>query len=163
MVIGIQRTNGNVPIINILSLEERTIPWEGDTDLQSPIITNTTYDSNVTSLESTEISAEISDSNTGNNGIGSAWVTCGYAFPYDDIVVMGTPPAGGSGDGVWTFTIPPQGSEHEGETLYFSVSALDGDDIPETAVDDNNGAYYAVAITDSTAVEYYIYLPTVMD
>ncbi|MCD6220330.1 hypothetical protein J7K43_08120, partial [Candidatus Calescamantes bacterium] len=59
---------------------------------------------------------------------------------------------GDNGDGIWTFTIPPQGTEHGGDTLKFWIVAYDNDfdnnDPSDRAytVDDNSGNYYSVLI-----------------
>jgi len=122
-----------------------------DDDTQGPVISDITFNSQVPADQSLTVTANISDATTGNSGVYSATLYYWYHIPYPDDPVVGVGP-GDNGDGIWTFTIPPQGTEHGGDTLKFWIVAYDNDfdnnDPGDRAytVDDNSGNYYSVLI-----------------
>jgi hypothetical protein len=71
---------------------------------------------------------------------------------------VGTGP-GGTGDGLWTFTIPAQREVNEGKALKFSLAARDGDDGLNSSANDNGGAYFTVPIAGGL---FHIYLPVIL-
>ena len=161
ITVGIQRTNGNFPVVSGIALEERTVPFfdPADDDSVGPTISTPTYPTSVASNQSAVVRATISDVGRGGPGVSQAWLYQGYSYPFSQQSSAGIGP-GGNGDGTWTFTIPAQGSGHEEETLKFLLLALDGDDSPASTTKDANGSYYEISITSSPP-EYKAYLPLV--
>jgi hypothetical protein len=122
-----------------------------DDDVQGPDIATPDYPESAGVDEPLVVTADISDAGTGDHGVTSATLFYGYTAPYTQWSVAGTAPTGPNGDGTWTFTIPPQGEEHEGETLRFLLEAVDGDNSPATGVQDNGGAGFPVTISTGSA------------
>jgi hypothetical protein len=131
-----------------------------DNDVLGPDIVSVSAPAEASSTEATVVSVTVDDSARGGSGIASASLGYGYQPPYDQNSVMGGGP-GGSGDGTWTFVIPAQAVDREGQTLRFWLEAADGDNSPASTVDDNDGAYYAITVT-SPPPGYVVYLPVVM-
>ena len=122
---------------------------------QGPEISNLSYPSTRESDLPIEVCADISDATTGGEGVSGATLYYGYSSPYNQLQAVGRGP-GGNGDGEWCFTIPPQGDGHEGQMLRFYVAARDGSPTHNETIDDNEGAYYAVAILDEdTAAPFF--------
>lgn len=130
-----------------------------DNDTQGPAIGQPVFEDTVLSSEWLTVTVAISDTLNGNHGVDSARLYYSYMVPYTQTQVVGWGP-GGSGDGMWTFVIPPQGTEREGETLRFSLQAIDGDLSPVSTNNDNEGDYFAVTIV-SPAEQHNIYLPLI--
>jgi len=112
-----------------------------------PIISTPSFTPSVASNELLTVTAHISDASTGNNGVAAATLYFGYTTPYSETAIIGTGP-GGSGDGLWSFVIPPQGDTREETTLKFYITAADHDTPPGTSTNDNSGSYFPVSITD---------------
>lgn len=108
-----------------------------------PAISGVTYPTAATSSAAVLISALISDAEQGGEGVASATLYYGYAWPFNEFAVSGAGP-GGTGDGTWSFILPPQGSGHQGQTLAFFFRADDGAGHP--AFDTNDEALYAIAV-----------------
>lgn len=123
-----------------------------DDDLHPPLITGTTYSTPVYVADPVVVSASMHDQGEVLHGVAQATLFYGYAPPYNQNIVSGVGP-GGNGDGTWHFTIPPQGSEHAGQRLYFWLQACDGDDSPACADDVNDGQFYPVAISADLSPE----------
>lgn len=127
-------------------------------DLQGPTIATPAFTPFADFDESLLVTAQIEDAGFGDNGVSEALLCYGYSYPYAETCVPGSGPAG-DGDGLWVFTIPPQGSGHIGHDLKFSLIATDGDDSPATTSATNNGSYYQLTIVEAQ----YIYLPLLMN
>jgi hypothetical protein len=150
----VETTGWNAPVVSEIAIEEQTVIWWDD-DLDGPAIAAPTFSDTVPSDAPLLVTVDIRDQATGGNGVSQATLYFGYDAPYDQNQVPGTGP-GGNGDGSWTFEIPAQGAGHEGQTLWFWITARDGDDSPATSTDTNGGTYYAVSIAGP---RLYIYLP----
>jgi len=123
-----------------------------DDDTEGPEINNINFDSEVSAGEEIEITANISDLNTGASGVYSATLYYGYGEPPYENAIEGIGP-GGSGDGQWTFVIHSQ-SQYSGDVLKFWIEAYDNDydngdseDRGKT-INDNNEEYYSILITN---------------
>lgn len=159
VTVAIRRTNGNFAVVSEIALEQRTLPCAAlgdDDDSLGPVIVSVVAPGQAGVAEDIPVQAQVSDAARGNHGVSSATLYYGYAAPYNS-TIAGTGP-GGNGDGSWSFTIPAQGSGHQGQTLHFFLLAVDGDDTPAWTVDDNGGVYYGVLIGSGWSV----YLPLVM-
>jgi len=110
-----------------------------------PTIGTPTYASSTPNTSLAVVSADISDAASGGNGVLSATLYYGYSAPYNQNSVAGTGP-GGNGDGTWSFTIPPQGVTHVGQTLYFSIQACDNDATSACSTNDDGGSYFPLLI-----------------
>lgn len=92
-------------------------------DPGGPDISGIQRPANVGDTTPFSVSATLSDANRGNNGVWRAVLRGGYVSPFDDLAIEGTGP-GGSGDGTWTFAVPPQVGEG-GQTFRFTLTAYD--------------------------------------
>ena len=110
--------------------------------LAGPRIGNPSFAGSVPSDEPLTVTSYITNT-TSDTGVSAATLFYGYTPPYTQSSVPGSGP-GGNGDGEWAFTIPPQGDGHEGQMLYFSLAAQDGDAPPGETV----SISYTVSITD---------------
>jgi hypothetical protein len=126
-----------------------------DNDNQGPIIGEPLFQDQISSTEWLTISVPISDTLTGDHGVDSATLYYSYTLPYTQAEVVGSAP-GFDGDGVWLFAIPPQGDEHRGEVLHFSIVARDGDLSPSESCNDNSGSYFAVKILSDARFQRYL-------
>jgi hypothetical protein len=125
-----------------------------DDDQEGPSIGQPVFSPTVASRHWLTITVPISDASSGNHGVDAATLYYSYSLPYTQTAVDGAWP-GSTGDGVWTFAVPPQGEVWEGTTLKFSIEATDGDVSPTRAVNDNGGTLFAVTVVESRNV----YLP----
>jgi murein DD-endopeptidase MepM/ murein hydrolase activator NlpD len=125
-----------------------------DDDVLGPHIGQPTYSSTVASDQWLTITVPISDTLAGNHGVSEADLKYSYNVPYTQTAVHGVRP-NNSGNGIWTFVLPPQGYAVEGRTLSFSIAATDGDLTRETTINDNNGSYFTVMVER----RYRVYLP----
>jgi hypothetical protein len=116
-----------------------------DNDIQGPLIGDPVFPSSVHSSETLSVTAIMNDSATGNHGVDSALLRFGYSVPYTQTLIAGASP-GGTGDGTWVFSIPPQGQQMEGTVLRFRIEAIDGDVSPGISINDNSGLYFAVTV-----------------
>lgn len=161
--VSVVRTNASTgAMVNEIALEQRTAPCTGDDDWYGPVISDVVYPAYASVAQTITVTAEINDAETGNHGVDGAWLIYGYRHPYNNFIVTGTAPVEYTGDGIWTFFIPPQGAERGGKTLRFAILATDGDDIPETTTDNNVGVYYPIEIEGAISQPYSIYLPLLM-
>jgi len=78
------------------------------------------------------------------NGVVSATLYYGYAWPFNALSVAGSGP-GGAGNGTWTFPIPAQGQGHWNQALLFFLRADDG--VGDPAFNSNNDNLYAIEVT----------------
>ncbi|MCP4251313.1 MAG: hypothetical protein GY778_30120 [bacterium] len=108
-----------------------------------PAITGTSFPTSVHYDTQVVVTALITDADQGNAGVASATLYYGYAWPFNDYSAVGVGP-GGTGDGTWTFTIPPQGIANQGATLLFFLRADDGAGHP--SFDTNNETLYAITV-----------------
>jgi subtilisin family serine protease len=131
----------------------------GDDDLQGPVISTPVFSDTVAADQPLTVTMSIQDAGTGNHGVLAAALLYGYTPPYRQFQAIGTGP-GGNGDGPWVFVIPPQGADHIGHVLRFSLIALDADDWPAATTNDHNGTYYAVTIGHEEGIK--IFLPLVL-
>lgn len=137
----------NVQIINTDAQTQAVEAVGGSvTVLAGPRIGGPSFASSMPSDEPLTVTARITNTTSGT-GVPTATLRYGYTPPYTQSSVLGSGP-GGDGNGEWTFAIPPQGDTYEGQTLYFSLAAQDGDIPPGETVDDNTGGYYSASITD---------------
>lgn len=142
----------NSPLYTVANNEGSGYPvLVSDDDVSGPAIALSAIPPEAVSTEPITITAEINDTLTGNHGVVSASLTYGYEEPFDQNVVQGVGP-GGNGDGMWAFVIPPQGEELEGQSLNFAIAATDGDNSPESTVEDGGGAGYSLPIADDDHV-----------
>jgi hypothetical protein len=116
-----------------------------DNDVLGPDVVLVSAPAEVNSNLDAVVTVTVDDSGRGGSGVASASLAYGYQPPYAEGLVAGTGP-GGSGDGTWTFVIPPQGAGREGQDLRFWLEAADDDNSPASTLDDNGGAYYAITI-----------------
>jgi subtilisin family serine protease len=114
--------------------------------LGGPRVGSPAFSTSVPSDEPLTVTVGITNT-TSTSGVVAAALHYGYTPPYSQSSVAGSGP-GGNGDGLWTFAVLPQGDGHEGQTLRFWLSALDGDASSGETVDDNGGVYYTSAIAD---------------
>lgn len=124
--------------------------WEitiADSDNKGPTIGTPSYSSSVASNQPLIVEVTINDTSTGNDGVSQAILYYGYTSPYNQNNISGTGP-GDNGDGTWAFLVPPQSDAHEGQTLRFYIKAWDDNTSPGSSIQDNNGGYYPVSITD---------------
>jgi len=126
-----------------------------DDDTQGPVIDTLDYPSGISYKKPISVTANISDSTTGNSGVYSATLYYGYTAPYNQNSIPGTGP-GGNGDGIWSFPIPTQGG-NAGQTLKFWIKAYDNDfdngnaNDRSSTIDKNSGSYYSIDITDTSS------------
>jgi len=128
-----------------------------DNDLQGPAIGQPVFDTAVVSSEWLTVTVAISDTLTGKHGVDFATLYYSYTAPYTQTAVIGVGP-GDTGDGTWTFAIPPQDEMWAGAMLKFSIEATDGDLSPVASINDNGGSYFTVTITPPRCV----YLPLIL-
>jgi len=117
-----------------------------DDDTAGPVIGTPSYPASVPANVSCIVTVDISDAVSATDN-GTTKLYYGYTAPYNQNSVDET---SGSGNGVYTFTIPPQ-LGHAGETLYFYIVAADDDNDragdAAASTNDNAGSYFALSIT----------------
>ncbi|MCE9615640.1 MAG: hypothetical protein K8T26_15335 [Lentisphaerae bacterium] len=115
-----------------------------DDDSAGPDITGFDFPASVDVTASCIVTVQINDV-TGTTDNGTTVLYYGYGVPATPLTETT-----GSGDGEYTFTIPPQTGQG-GNTLKFYVSAADSDadrtGDAATTVANNGGSYYSILIT----------------
>ncbi len=117
-----------------------------DDDMDPPLFTDLSYPTAVSESEQFTITVNISDTINGH-GVLTATLHYGDVAPYNQHTIIGIRPSV-DGNGIWTFVIPAQEKQ-----FTFWLSATDGDNSGETAVDNNNNTYYSINRN------YLVYLP----